>query len=420
MGGGGYAWGMISRALAPFGTTIFTTMTKLAQQHGAVNLSQGFPDFDGPALIKRAAKEAIDREEGNQYAPMAGVPALRHAIAERFVRDTGVACDAETQVVVTAGCTEAIAATMFGLLNPGDEVVLFEPFYDSYRACVAMAGATARYVALRPPRAEQMPARQAVGEGGIVRAGFTFDERELRSVITPRTRAILVNTPHNPTGKVFTRDEMLLIAKVCVEHDLIAICDEVYERLLFDGRAHVSMASLPGMSERTLTLSSLGKTFSFTGWKIGWAVGPAALVAAVRAAHQFLTFSVATPLQHAAAVALKHEAEALGELTELLVANREKLAPVLAELGFEVYLPEGTYFIMADHTRVSRRLEAADDKELCMKLIERVKVAAIPPSVFYDRAELGRPLVRFALCKRAGTIDEGIRRLRGLAGMKGA
>jgi N-succinyldiaminopimelate aminotransferase len=396
----------VSDKLAPFGTTIFTTMTKLAQEHGAVNLSQGFPDFDGPAFIKQAAKDAIDNHP-NQYAPMPGVPSLRQAIARRFTRDTGLACDPDSQVVVTAGCTEAIAAALIGLCNPGDEVILFEPFYDSYRAAVAMAGATAKYVALTPKYEEA---------GGVRRiTGFGFDTAALRAAFGPRTRAVLVNTPHNPTGKVFSRAELSLIAEQCVKHNAVAVADEVYERLLFDpAQPHVSIASLPGMADRTVTLSSLGKTFSFTGWKIGWSVASPALTAAVRAAHQFLTFAVSTPMQHAAAAALAREDEAVGGLVPMLRANRDRLAAALSELGFAVHIPAGTYFICADHSAVSPKLGATDDQSFCMALIKSCGVAAIPPSVFYNTPALGKSLVRFAFCKKSETIDEGIARLKKL------
>ncbi|MDP1662104.1 MAG: aminotransferase class I/II-fold pyridoxal phosphate-dependent enzyme [Phycisphaerales bacterium] len=396
----------VSGKLAPFGTTIFTTMTKLAQEHGAVNLSQGFPDFDGPEFIKQAARDAIDHQP-NQYAPMPGLPSLRQAIAKRFTRDTALPCDPDTQVVVTAGCTEGIAAALIGLCNRGDEVILFEPFYDSYRAAVAMAGASARFVALTPTIEE-------VGGKRVV-TSFAFNAAQLRAAFGPRTRAVLVNTPHNPTGKVFSREELTLIAELCVEHNAVAIVDEVYERLLFDpSQPHVSIASLPGMAERTVTLSSLGKTFSFTGWKIGWSVASPALTAAVRAAHQFITFAVATPLQHAAAAALAREEEAVGGLVPMLRANRDKLATALSDLGFAVHVPAGTYFICADHTAVAPRLGASDDQSFCMALIKQCGVAAIPPSVFYNTPALGHSLVRFAFCKKPETIDEGIARLRSL------
>lgn len=396
-----------ARSLAPFGTSVFATISALAARHNAVNLGQGFPDFDGPEFIKAAAARAM-AELPNQYAPMPGLPALRQRIAQRVARATGHPCDPDSGVVVTAGCTEAIAATLLGLCNPGDEVVLIEPFYDSYRACVAMAGATARYAALRP-----------TGGGDGSGPAFALDEAELSRAFSPRTRAVIVNTPHNPTGKVFSRAELAFIARLAVEHDAVVIADEVYDRLIFDPRRtpHVSIASLPGMAERTITLGSLGKTFSLTGWKIGWAAGPAALVAAARSAHQFLTFAVATPLQHAAAEALAREEECVGPLVADLSAARERLASALAELGLTVHPPDGTYFILADHTHLSDRLSGGKgmtDVEFCTALIERAGVAAIPPSAFYNSVELGRPLVRFAFCKRPATIDEALRRLGAL------
>lgn len=396
---------MISRALQPFGTTIFTTMTRMAQERGAVNLAQGFPDFDGPGFIKEAAAKAV-MDGPNQYAPMPGLLGLREAIAARFERMTGVRADAEAGVTVTAGCTEGIAAALMGLCNPGEVVVLFEPFYDSYRACVAMAGCTARYVALRP---DERTGRFMVDEGELLRA---FEP----GVEGKRPRAVLLNTPHNPTGKVFTRGEMEVIAGLCVEHGAVVLADEVYERLVFEpeARPQVHMASLPGMAERTVTLSSLGKTFSLTGWKVGWAVASARLTAGVRAAHQFLTFSVATPLQHGARVALEREEECVPGLVAELMENRRVLAEELCAVGFRVYATEGTYFILADHTPVSAGLRVEGDVALCGHLIEKVGVAAIPPSVFYDRPELGRGLVRFAFCKKTGTIAGAVERLRRL------
>ncbi len=388
---------MASRALAPFGTTIFATMSRLALEHRAVNLGQGFPDFDGPEFVKDTAARALF-DHPNQYAPMPGLPVLREAIAARFTRDTGLPCDPAAHVTVAAGCTEAIAATVLGLCNPGDEVVLFEPFYDSYRACVALAGADARCVALRPTAA----------------GGFGFDADDLAGAFGPRTRAVLLNTPHNPTGKVFTRAELQLIADLCRRHDAVAVSDEVYERLVYDpSRApHVSIATLPGMAERTVVLSSLGKTFSFTGWKIGWSVAPAGLTSGIRAAHQFLTFAVNTPMQHAAAAALAREADYVPGLVKTLDANRLALAGALEGLGFTVHPTQGTYFIMADHARFG----FADDVAFCTHLVEKIGVAAIPPGVFYARPELGRRLVRFAFCKKPETIAAAIERLGGLRG----
>jgi aspartate/methionine/tyrosine aminotransferase len=396
---------LVARSLQPFGTTIFTTMSRLALEHGAVNLAQGFPDFEGPDFVKDAAAAAMKREH-NQYAPMPGLPALRQEIARRWERSSGLPANPETNVTVTAGCTEAIAAAIFGICNPGDEVILFEPYYDSYRACVAMAGAVPRFVALAPAQSE--------GAGG--RSTFNFDEAQLRAAFTARTRAILVNTPHNPTGKVFTRAELELIARLCVEHDCLAIVDEVYERLVFDPAMlpHIHLATLPGMADRTITLSSLGKTFSLTGWKIGWAIAPPPLTAAIRAAHQFLTFAVATPLQWGAVEALRREDEYVPLLLADLRGNKENLAAALRDIGFTVHAPAGTYFILADHTPISSRLGLKDDASFCQYLIEKIGVAAIPPSVFYEHAELGRSLVRFAFCKKIDTMREGIARLRKL------
>lgn len=385
--------------LRPFGATIFSEITGLARAHGAVNLGQGFPDEDGPAILKDAAARAL-REEHNQYAPLGGVPAFAEQIARRA--RLGRAVDPATEVTVTSGCTEAIAATMLGLVNPGDEVVLFQPFYDSYRACLAMAGATARYVTLRR-------------DGGR----FTFDPDELRALCGARTRAILVNSPHNPTGTVFSREELSVIAEVCRERDIVAVCDEVYEHLVYDGE-HVSLASLPGMAERSVVCSSLGKTFAMTGWKIGWTVASPELTAAIRSAHQFLVFSVATPLQHAAAAALgSDEAWAWVEaMRERYRGNRDALSAALSGIGFDVCGAEAGYFVMAGTGPIAEKLGVQDggwrDTDLCKRMIEEAGVACIPPSVFYADPDdgNGHGHLRFAFCKRREVLDEAIRRLR--------
>ncbi len=388
----------VSERLQPFGTTIFAEMTRLAIEHNAVNLSQGFPDFDGPDAARSAAAAAIGAGH-NQYARTFGVPPLVEALAARWTARTGLPIEPDRMITVTSGCTEAIAAALFGLTNPGDEVVVFEPFYDSYRACIAMAGAVPRFVTLRPRD-----------------DGFHFDEAQLRAAFTSKTRAILLNTPHNPTGKVFTRGELELIASLCREHDVIAITDEVYEDLTFDAALpHISLATLPGMAERTVTLSSLGKSFSLTGWKIGWAIAPPRLTAGVRSAHQFLTFATATPLQHGAAAILRDPGDAITGLVSLLRRNRDDLAAALTRIGLKVYPSPGTYFIMADHSAVSAKLGLADDRAFCRHLIEHAGVAAIPPSVFYAHPEEGRSLVRFAFCKKPETIAAAMARLEKLA-----
>jgi len=393
---------VIAERFAGFGTTIFAEMTRLAIEHKAVNLSQGFPDFDGPEFVKHAAGVAMERGH-NQYAPSGGVPALTEAIAEAWsgrsaMRGGSGVIDPKLEVTVTAGCTGGLAATFLGLINPGDQVIVFEPFYDSYRACVAMAGASARFVQLR--RSEH---------------GFIFNEDELRTAFTPRTRAILVNTPHNPTGKVFSRAELELIAGLCKEHDVIAITDEVYEHLVFEAdQPHVSLAMLPGMWERTVTLSSLGKTYSLTGWKIGWAIAPAHLTAGIRSAHQFLIFAVATPLQHAAAEAIRRGGEVIEDIVSHYRKARDYLVGALDDIGFEVAPPAGTYFIMADHRPVSRGLGITTDVELCRYLTRELGVAAIPPSAFYSNPSDGAHLVRFAFCKRMETLEMAVERLQKL------
>jgi N-succinyldiaminopimelate aminotransferase len=365
-----------------FGTTIFTEMSALAERTGAINLGQGFPDEDGPAEVLEAAARAI-ADGRNQYAPLPGVPALREAIAAHQHRFYGIDVDPETEVQVTFGATEAIAAALLGICEPGDDVVCFEPYYDSYAAGIAMAGARRRPVTLCPP-------------------GWTVDPDALEAAITRRARVLLLNTPHNPTGKVFSRPELELIADACVEHDLIAITDEVYEHLVYDGE-HVPLCTLPGMAERTLTISSLGKTFSVTGWKTGWAVGPAPLVAAVRTAKQYLTFAGGTPFQHAGAVALGLGDEVYERLARELRVKRDHLCAGLEAAGLEVLRPAGTYFANVDCKR--------DGVAFCRELVGRAGVVAIPTSVFYDDEEAGRSLVRFAFCKRESVIDEAAGRL---------
>ncbi len=387
----------VSHRLAPFGSSIFAQMTHLATKHNAINLSQGFPDFDGPHHIKQAAIDAINAGH-SQYAPSAGLPALTQAIATRFLESTGIAVDPADQITVTAGCTEAIASSLLGLLNPGDQVILFEPYYDSYPACAALAGATHHAVTLHAP-------------------DFTFDPAELRAACAPGARALILNTPHNPTGRVFSRAELQIVADLCIERNLICLADEVYERLVYEPAAapHLSIASIPGMANRTITLSSLGKSFGLTGWKIGWAVASPDLTRAVRAAHQFLTFAVNTPMQHAAVAALASPQSYFDSLGADYRAKRDHLAAGLRSAGFTLRDPQGAYFILADFRPVAERLDLPDDDfAFCHALIQRAGVAAIPPSAFYDNKHFGRHLVRFAFCKKTETLSAALTRLAAL------
>jgi len=376
---------VIAGRLRPFGTTIFTEMSALALSTGALNLGQGSPDSDGPREIVDAVTAAM-HAGANQYAPLAGVAQLRAAIADHQLRHYGLRIDPDAGVQVTFGATEAIAAAMLGLLEPGDAVVVLEPFYDSYAATIAMAGGQRRLVTLRAPEfAVDLDAVAAAARGA---------------------RMLLLNSPHNPTGRVLTRAELAAIASVCVEHDLIAVTDEVYEHIVFDGE-HVPLATLPGMAERTLTISSLGKTFSVTGWKTGWACGPPELVAATRTAKQFLTFAGGTPFQHAGALALGLGDEVYAALATDLRAKRDRLCAGLEAAGLDVLRPAGTYFANVDAGR--------DGAAFCRELVERAGVVAIPTSVFYDDAQAGANLVRFAFCKREAVIDEAARRLAAAA-----
>jgi N-succinyldiaminopimelate aminotransferase len=378
---------MIARRLEGFGTTIFTEMTRLAVEHDAINLAQGFPDFDGPEFVKDAAIAAIRAGRG-QYARMSGIPEIHDALAAKYRRDYGLDYRAGEELTVTSGATEAIFATIQGLCNPGDGVVLFEPYYDSYKASVVMAGAVPEFVTLEAP-------------------DWRFDPAALERAVGERTRAILVNTPHNPTGKVFSRGELEGIARICIERDLVCITDEVYEHMVYEGE-HVPMATLPGMRERTITISSFGKTFSLTGWKVGWAAAPPDLTKAVRSAHQFITFATATPLQHAAACALAAETGYYEKLLADYRARRDYLVRELARIGFGVRAPAGTYYVCADFGRFA---SDGDDVLFCRRLIEDVGVAAIPPSAFYARPEVRRGYVRFAFCKKMKTLEAAVERL---------
>ncbi|MCG7203712.1 pyridoxal phosphate-dependent aminotransferase [Streptomyces arenae] len=384
----------LNRRLAEFGTTIFAEMSALALRTGSINLGQGFPDTDGPEEIREAAVRALREGRGNQYPPGPGVPELRTAIAAHQERRYGLSYDPDAEVLVTAGATEAIAAALLALVEPGDEVVALEPYYDSYAACIAMAGGTRVPVTLRP-------------DGGA----FRLDLDELRAAVTPRTRLLLVNTPHNPTGTVLTRAELTAIAELAVERDLLVVTDEVYEHLVYDDAEHVPLATLPGMRGRTVTIGSAGKTFSFTGWKVGWVTAAPALVAAVRSAKQFLTYVSSGPFQYAVAEALALPDAYFESFREDMRAKRDILAAGLKEAGFEVYDTAGTYFITTD----IRPLGESDGFAFCRSLPERAGVVAIPNAVFYDHREAGAPFVRFAFCKRAEVLKEAAERLRKLS-----
>jgi N-succinyldiaminopimelate aminotransferase len=373
-----------------FGTTIFFEMTTLANQHQAVNLGQGFPDFAGPDFLKEAAVQAI-QSDVNQYAPGSGWPRLREAIAHKMARHYGLPVDPATEITVTSGATEAIFATIMGLVNPGDEVILFEPYYDSYLPSVQMAGGVPRFYTLHPP-------------------DWRIERDRLAALFSPKTKLILINTPHNPTGKVYSEQELHLIADLCQTHDVIAVTDEVYEHIVFDGLKHHSLATFPGMAERTVTISSAGKTFSMTGWKVGWAIATPELNQALFRVHQFVTYSGAAPLQEAVTAALQSPNDYYAELATMYQANRDFLAGTLAEAGLKPITPQGTYFIMVDIAD----LGFPDDVTFCRYLTTEVGVAAIPPSAFYFNPADGAKLARFAFCKTRATLEEAARRLKKL------
>ena len=391
----------LTSRLQGFGTTIFAEMSALAMATGAVNLGQGFPDYPGPPEVLDAARRAIGTAH-DQYPPGPGLPALREAVARHHRRTTGLEYDPDGEVLVTAGATEAITAALLALLEPGDEVVLFEPMYDSYAAAVAMAGGTVRAVPLHPP---------APDAGEVTDGRWTFEAAALRRAITPRTRLLLLNTPHNPTGTVFDDAELAELAGIATDAGLLVLTDEVYEHLVFDGARHRSIATLPGMRERTLVTGSAGKTFNVTGWKIGWICGPPALVSAVRTAKQFLTFVNGGPFQPAVAVGLDLPEEHFVRLARDLQGRRDRLVAGLLGAGLPVVAPQATYFATVDVRPVR---PDGDGVAFCRELPHRAGVVGIPIGPFYDPgdAHLGRHLVRFAFCKRDEVLDEAVERLR--------
>ncbi|MFN8609387.1 MAG: methionine aminotransferase [Vulcanimicrobiota bacterium] len=378
----------VAERLAPFGESIFSTMSRLAVQHGAVNLSQGFPDFDGPDWLKEAAVRAV-QSGPNQYAPSPGNPQLRQKLSQKMQSESGLKYDPDTEITVCSGATEGIAAVLLGLLNPGDEVILFEPFYDSYPACVALAGATARYLPLQLP-------------------DFSVDWTALEALINPRTRAILVNTPGNPCGKVFSAEELASLADLARRHpQLLFITDEVYEHIVFAPARHACLAAVPGMRERTLVISSFSKTLSMTGWKIGYVFAPPALTAAVRASHQFLTFCSVSPLQAALAEVMDRLPDYVEKQAQDYLQRRDLWCSLLAEAGIPYRVPQGSYFVISD----VRSLGHQDDVVFCRWITEELGVAAIPASAFYHTPGAGQGLVRWAFCKGLDTLREAGRRL---------
>jgi N-succinyldiaminopimelate aminotransferase len=377
----------MARRVSHFGTTIFFEMTRLANQYQAVNLGQGFPNFSGPEFLKQAAIKAIE-DDINQYAPGSGRVRLRQAIAQKMARFYGLPVDPDSEVIVTHGATEAIFGTILGLVDPGDEVIIFEPYYDSYLPAVQIAGGVPRMYTLRPP-------------------AWAVDEDRLAGLFSDSTKLILINTPHNPTGKVFTEAELRVVADLCIKHDVIAVMDEVYEHIIFDGQPHISMAALPGMANRTVTISSLGKSFSMTGWKVGWAVAAAELVQALFRVHQFMVYCGVAPLQEAAVAALQAELDYYVELAAMYQSNRDFLANALLQAGLTPIIPKGTYFMMAD----IGQLGFEDDVAFCRHLTTEIGVAAIPPSAFYRDPADGATLARFAFCKTRDVLEEAARRL---------
>ncbi len=377
----------VSDKSARFTESVIRGMTRLCEQHAGVNLAQGFPDFPAPPELKEAAKRAID-DDHNQYAVTWGTREFRAAIAVKMEQYNGVRCDPDTEVTVTCGSTEAMIAALLGVVNPGDEIVVFEPFYENYGPDAVISGATPVYVPLRPPH-------------------FGFDPAELRAACSPRTKAIIVNTPHNPSGHVFTRAELEQIAAICEEVDCLAITDEIYEHIIYDGRPHVSLATLPGMRERTITISGLSKTYSVTGWRLAYAIAAPPLTAAIRKMHDFLTVGAPHPLQCAGVHALQLPDTYYQQLAATYDARRTLLCDALTGAGLRIYVPEGAYYVLADISSFG----IPDDVRFCERLVREVGVAAVPGSSFYRHPEQGRGLIRFTFCKREETLREAARRL---------
>ena len=384
----------LSDKASRFTESVIREMTRHAVAHGAVNLAQGFPDFPCPQELKDAACAAIQGDV-NQYAITWGAKAFRHALAEKTRRFLGIEVDPDAEITVTCGSTEAMIASLMAVVDPGDEVVVFEPFYENYGPDAVLCGATPRYVALRPVERD----------GGL---GWEFDPDELRAAFGPRTRAVILNTPNNPTGKVFTRAELEVIAALCQEFDTLAVTDEIYEHITFDGAEHVALATLPGMAERTITVNGMSKTYSVTGWRIGYAIAPPAITAGIRKVHDFLTVGAAAPLQEAGVVAMNLPEAYYRSLAALYRAKRDRFLPVLEKAGFRCFQPKGAYYVMTDVSGLTER----DDTTFAMELIRTAGVATVPGSSFFSEKDLGRSIVRFCFCKKDETLDEAARRLQ--------
>jgi len=384
----------ISQKVQQFTESVIRDMTRQAIQHNAVNLAQGFPDFAAPASIKRAAQEAIEADV-NQYAITWGAKQFRNSIAQMFLDWQGVEIDPEREITVCCGSTEAMIASLLAIVNPGDEVVVFEPFYENYGPDAILSGAIIRYVTLHPPDSKE---------------DWHFDPAELRAAFNGRTRAIIINTPHNPTGKVFTRAELELIRDLCTEFDTVAITDEIYEHILYDGAEHISLATLDGMRERTVTINSLSKTYSVTGWRVGWAIAAPDLTTGIRKVHDFLTVGAAAPLQMAGAAALALPQAYYDELADKYTERRDLLLTALRQIGFDAYAPRGAYYIITDISG----LNAGDDRSFARRLVQEIGVAAVPGSSFYKHPENGAHQIRFAFCKQIETLNRAVENLQKL------
>jgi aspartate/methionine/tyrosine aminotransferase len=398
---GDFARRMLSAKAEQFTESVIREMTRLALKHGAVNLSQGFPDFAAPEEVKNAARQAIS-DDINQYAITWGAKPLRDAIVEKFERTQGVRVDPESEITICCGSTEAMMSTMMAIINPGDEIVVFEPFYENYGPDAILSGATPRFVKMKPPADEN--------------SVWTYDENELDAAFGPRTKAIILNTPNNPTGKVFTRSELEFIRDLCVRWNAFCITDEIYEHILYDGTEHITMARIDGMRDRTIVINGMSKTYSVTGWRVGWAIAPPEATSAIRKVHDFLTVGAAAPLQQAGAMALNSPQSYYDKLAASYAEKRERLVKILQRAGFTVFKPRGAYYIMTDISRFAdpdpvRFPAETKDVRFAKYLVEEIGVATVPGSSFYNDAHDGANQIRFTFCKKEATLAAAEARL---------